>query len=240
DYSKPSHEGYKNTIELPEGNNVVPLLSDTIRTVQDGCSFLRLWFEDPNQHLKDFLKIVNSLDLNGDNEKRTRMHLFYFSFRDQASNWLKRLPAGSISTCGPHDTQYCMENLNQAFVEYASLRIDEAGGKWYTFKPEQNNLGDTYNPSWKSHPNLRWNQVLPFGIVRDVEVHIGRLKLLNDFYVIELKKDPETPLLVGSGFLATSNTVIDCRKAKISIGEGITRSVFIVKGIELGEEEAPY
>ncbi|GJV80251.1 hypothetical protein Tco_1516121 [Tanacetum coccineum] len=56
---------------------------------------------------------------------------------------------------GPHDTQYCMENPEQAFVDYASSRTDEAGGKWYTFKPEQNNLGDTYNPSWKSHPNLR-------------------------------------------------------------------------------------
>nr|GEW26330.1 solute carrier family 35 member F1-like [Tanacetum cinerariifolium] len=32
DYSKPSHEGYINTIELPEGNNVVPFRSDTIRT----------------------------------------------------------------------------------------------------------------------------------------------------------------------------------------------------------------
>nr|GEW39881.1 MAK10-like protein [Tanacetum cinerariifolium] len=31
DYSKPSHEGYRNTIELPEENNVVPLRSDTIR-----------------------------------------------------------------------------------------------------------------------------------------------------------------------------------------------------------------
>ncbi|GKD13330.1 hypothetical protein Tco_1197737, partial [Tanacetum coccineum] len=30
DYSKPSHEGYKNTIELPVGNNVVPLRFDTI------------------------------------------------------------------------------------------------------------------------------------------------------------------------------------------------------------------
>ncbi|GJY07640.1 MAK10-like protein, partial [Tanacetum coccineum] len=29
---------------------------------------------------------------------------------------------------GPHDTQYYMENLKQAFVEYASSRIDEAGG----------------------------------------------------------------------------------------------------------------
>nr|GEX19770.1 reverse transcriptase domain-containing protein [Tanacetum cinerariifolium] len=30
-YSKPSHEGYRNTIELPAGNNVVPLRFDTIR-----------------------------------------------------------------------------------------------------------------------------------------------------------------------------------------------------------------
>ncbi|GJW60674.1 hypothetical protein Tco_0110009 [Tanacetum coccineum] len=51
-----------------------------------------------------------------------------------------------------------MEDPKQAFVEYASSRTDEAGGKWYTFKPEQNNLGDTYNPTWKSLPNLRWRQ----------------------------------------------------------------------------------
>ncbi|GKB00547.1 MAK10-like protein [Tanacetum coccineum] len=80
----------------------------------------------------------------------------------------------------------------------------------------------------------------PVGIVKDVEVHIGKLKLLNDFYVIDMKKDPETPLLVGRGFLATANAVIDCRMAKIAVGEGITRSVFGVKGVDLGEEEAPY
>ncbi|GJS16579.1 hypothetical protein Tco_0411051 [Tanacetum coccineum] len=61
DYSKPSHEGYMNTIELPEGNNVVPLRSDSIR-------------------------------------ERKRLRLFQFSLRHQASNWLERLPAGSIST----------------------------------------------------------------------------------------------------------------------------------------------
>ncbi|GJQ99006.1 MAK10-like protein [Tanacetum coccineum] len=77
----------------------------------------------------------------------------------------------------------------------------------------------------KSYPN---------GIVKDVEVHIGKLKLLNDFYVIDMKKDPETPLLVGRGFLATANAVIDYKMAKIAIGEGITRSVFGVKGANLG------
>nr|GEZ14015.1 hypothetical protein [Tanacetum cinerariifolium] len=76
--------------------------------------------------------------------------------------------------------------------------------------------------------------------VKDVEVHIGKMKLLNDFYVIDIKKDPETLLLVGRGFLATANAVIDCRIAKIVVGEGITRLVFGVKGVNLGEEEAPY
>nr|GEZ31693.1 hypothetical protein [Tanacetum cinerariifolium]GEZ31701.1 hypothetical protein [Tanacetum cinerariifolium] len=80
----------------------------------------------------------------------------------------------------------------------------------------------------------------PIGIVRDIEVYIWIIKLLNDFYVIDMKKDPKTPLLVGRGFLATSNAVIDCRKAKIVVGEGTTRSMFGVKGIELGQEEASY
>ncbi|GJX58016.1 hypothetical protein Tco_0289406 [Tanacetum coccineum] len=70
DYSIPSHEGYRNTIELPIGNNVVPLRFDTIWLVQNRCSFHELWSEDPNQYLKDFLKLVDSLDLN-----RERTHL---------------------------------------------------------------------------------------------------------------------------------------------------------------------
>ncbi|GJZ29701.1 zinc finger, CCHC-type containing protein [Tanacetum coccineum] len=98
DYSKPSHEGYRNTIELPIGNNVVPLRSDTIRLVQNGCLFYGLRSEDPNKHLKDFLKLVDSLDLDGENRERTRLCLFQFPLRDRASNWLERLPAGSITT----------------------------------------------------------------------------------------------------------------------------------------------
>ncbi|GJV86501.1 MAK10-like protein [Tanacetum coccineum] len=285
-------------------------------------------------------------------------------FHHFINNDLEYLRGGKICS-GPHDTRYCMENPEQAFVDYASSRNDEAGGKWFTLKPDQNNLSDTYNPSWKSHPNLRrrqpqnsqnnfsnppnrfqpngsflnrsfnnnpqnfnnqsnlegsvsnfmasqdarlskfeadfkqqqsemtnkidtilkaitdqitralpsdtvlevlahapiYNAILdkyveslelgknrfafiqdgtksyPIRIVKDVEVHIGRLKLLNEFYVIDMKKDPETPLLVERGFLATVNAVIDCRKAKIAVGEGITRSVFRVKEINLDGKE---
>ncbi|GJU00642.1 hypothetical protein Tco_1110980 [Tanacetum coccineum] len=74
-YFKPSHEGYRNTIELPDENNVVPLRSDTIRLVQNGCPFHGFQSEDPNQHLKDFLKLVDSLDFDVENRERTHMQI---------------------------------------------------------------------------------------------------------------------------------------------------------------------
>ena len=99
EYSRPSHQGYRNTIELNQGANVTPLRSDTIRLVQSGCAFHGLRSEDPNQHLRDFLKIVDSIDLGVNTREATRLRLFQFSLRDQASQWLERLPAGSITTC---------------------------------------------------------------------------------------------------------------------------------------------
>ncbi|GJS07548.1 zinc finger, CCHC-type containing protein [Tanacetum coccineum] len=109
DYSKPSHEGYRNTIEFPVGNNMVPFRSDTIRLVQNGCSFHGLWSEDPNQHLKDSLKLADSFDLDGENRERMRLRLFQFSLRDQASNWLERLSAGSITTWEDLATRFLVQ-----------------------------------------------------------------------------------------------------------------------------------
>ncbi|GJV90201.1 hypothetical protein Tco_1538014 [Tanacetum coccineum] len=80
DYSKPSHEGYRNTIEHLVGNNVVPLRSDTIQFVQNGCSFHELRSEDPNQHLKDFLKLVTHLTLTMKIGKERACVYFNFPF----------------------------------------------------------------------------------------------------------------------------------------------------------------
>ncbi|GKC53413.1 MAK10-like protein, partial [Tanacetum coccineum] len=236
---------------------------------------------------KDFAKPVKAIALPQDVPSTSDRHLI------KLENQVQRTQVNKVTTSceicsGPHDTQYCMEDPEQAFVEYASSRTDEAGGKWYTCKPEKNNIGDTYNPSWRSHPNLslelgknesafvqgevlakmeepklftlpcRLGDSKPFDtladlgscvniiplylfkklniglleetdrifgladgtksypvrIVKDVEVHIEKLKLLNDFYMIDMKTDPETPLLVGRGFLATANAVIDCTSTK--------------------------
>ncbi|GJW75112.1 hypothetical protein Tco_0134482 [Tanacetum coccineum] len=59
----------------------------------------------------------------------------------------------------------------------------------------------------------------PVGIIKDVEVRIGKLKLLNDFYVIDIKKDPKTTLLVGRGFLATTNAGVQSRELGSTILE---------------------
>jgi hypothetical protein len=98
EYSRPSHQVYRNTIELTQGANVSPLRFDTIRLVQSGCAFHGICSEDPNQNLKDFLKIVFSIDLDVETRETTRLRLFQFSLRDQASQWLERFLTGSITS----------------------------------------------------------------------------------------------------------------------------------------------
>ncbi|GJU71715.1 MAK10-like protein [Tanacetum coccineum] len=80
----------------------------------------------------------------------------------------------------------------------------------------------------------------PVGIMKNIEVHVGKLKLFEDFHVVDMEREPTCPLLVGRGFFATSNVVIDCKKAKIAVGEGLTRSIFEVRELDFGEENMPY
>ncbi|GJZ31977.1 MAK10-like protein [Tanacetum coccineum] len=312
-------------------SSVVPLRSDTIRLVQNGCSFHGLRSEDPNQHLKDFLKLVDSLNLDGENKERKRLRLFQFSLRDEASNWLERLLAGSITTWEDLTTrfldqffpsgrtaklhndilmfqQHHGESLSEAWTRFKDLlkKVPHHEGLVSEFMASQDASLSKFEADFKQYQSKMTNKIdtvlkaiiyriagilpsdtvnnlklsaalvllgdskpfdtladlgscvniiplylfkklniglleetdyifrladrtksYPVGIVKDVEVHIGKQKLLNDFYVIDMKKDPETPLLVGRGFLATANTIIDCRMDKITVGEGITRKDFL-------------
>ncbi|GJT93949.1 hypothetical protein Tco_1082794 [Tanacetum coccineum] len=202
DYSKPSYEDFRNTIELPEGNNVdllqkfphhvidlwlqVQIFHDhvnpaTRRTIDQSAGGklrdknnkeswalledLALYDNESWNDPRDFTKPVKAISLPQDVPSTSDRHLIELEnqFQRLMEAYLatkKHVQVNKISSSceicnGPYDTQYCMENPEQAFVEYASSHTDEARGKWYTFKTKQNNLGDTYNPSWKSHPNLR-------------------------------------------------------------------------------------
>nr|GEY33262.1 MAK10-like protein [Tanacetum cinerariifolium] len=136
-YSKPSNEGYRNTIELPEGKNVVPL-----RLVQTDA------------HSTDFVKAISlSQDVPSTSDcrlielKNQVQRLMEAHLAPKQPIQVNKISSSCEICNGPHDTEYCMENLKQPFVNYASSRTDEAEGKWFTSKPKQNNLGDTYNPS---------------------------------------------------------------------------------------------
>nr|GEW72619.1 zinc finger, CCHC-type [Tanacetum cinerariifolium] len=162
DYSKPSNEGYKNTIELPEGNNAVPLRSDTIRLVQNRCSFHALRSEDPNQHLKDFIKLVDPLDLNGRTVKLRNDILMFQQHQGESlseawtrfKNLLQKFPHHSIDRW----------LLIQFFYDHVSFHLKceidrAAGGKLHDKNTKE---------SWEIIENLtlynheRWNDSKDF------------------------------------------------------------------------------
>ncbi|GJU69200.1 hypothetical protein Tco_1255459 [Tanacetum coccineum] len=111
DYSRPSHEGYRNTIELPAGNNV----------------------NDP----RDFAKPVKAITLPQDVPSTSDCHLIKLGNQVQClmeaylastqSNQVHKITTLCEICSGPYDTQNCLENPEQAFVEYASSRTDETG-----------------------------------------------------------------------------------------------------------------
>ena len=54
--------------------------------------------EDPNEHLGRFLKMANTVKLNGVRPKVIKLNLFTFSLRDTAATWYESLPYGSVGT----------------------------------------------------------------------------------------------------------------------------------------------
>ena len=54
--------------------------------------------EDPNEHLVRFLRMANTVKLNGVRPEVIKLHLFPFSLRDIAATWYESLPYGSVDT----------------------------------------------------------------------------------------------------------------------------------------------
>nr|GEU61979.1 MAK10-like protein [Tanacetum cinerariifolium] len=84
DYSKPSHKGYMNTIELRVGNNVVPLRSDTIRgklrdrNAKESWALLEdlaLYNNESWNNPRDFAKLVKAISLPQDVPSTSDHHL---------------------------------------------------------------------------------------------------------------------------------------------------------------------
>nr|GEU76929.1 PDR ABC-type transporter family protein [Tanacetum cinerariifolium] len=116
DYSKPSNEGYRNTIEIPVGNNVVPLRSDTIRDFAKPVKAISLPQDVPSTSDRRLIELENQIQCF------MEAHLA----PTQPTQVNKITSSCEICSC-PHDTQYYMENPKQAFVDYTSSRTNETG-----------------------------------------------------------------------------------------------------------------
>nr|GEU47693.1 hypothetical protein [Tanacetum cinerariifolium] len=243
DYSKPSHEGYRNTIELPAGNNVYCIEDPEQAFVDYASSCTDEAGEEPELTLEDEFQ---DFHLNLPVLEVLAHAQVYNAILDQYVESLELGKNGSAFVQGeiPEKiedprlfTLPCRLGDSKPFDALADLGSCVNIIPLYLFKKLDIILLEETDHIFGLADGTK---SYPVEIVKDVKVHIGKLKLLNDFYVINMKKDPETPLLVGREFLTTANAVIDYKMAKIAVGEGITRSVFDVKGVDLSEEEAPY
>ncbi|GJX18114.1 hypothetical protein Tco_0218946 [Tanacetum coccineum] len=137
DYSKPSHEGYRNTFELPAENNMNHLNQsaggkrfgtfnpEDLAILED----LALYDNESWNDLRDFAKPVKAITLPQDGPSTSDRRLIELENQVQrlmdaylASTQLTQVNkiTASCEICnGPHDTHNCKEGPKQACVDYA-------------------------------------------------------------------------------------------------------------------------
>ncbi|GJS37590.1 MAK10-like protein [Tanacetum coccineum] len=125
---------------------------------------------------------------------------------------------------GPHDTQYCMEDPEQAFVEYASSRTDEAGDARLTkfeadFKQQQSEMTNKIDTVLKVIID-RMTGALPSDTVKNPK--------LSTYPVLSARSYPTEDLQCSTHVYGSINTIV--RKNEDSCKEEP----------EAGEQEVEY
>ena len=78
-----------------EANNFEP--KPTLITMVQQHQYTRHPSEDPNEHIGRFLRMANTLKLNGVRPEVINMQLFPLSIRDKLAIWFESLPYGSVN-----------------------------------------------------------------------------------------------------------------------------------------------
>ncbi|GKE35488.1 hypothetical protein Tco_1454810 [Tanacetum coccineum] len=206
DYSKPSHEGYMNTIELPVRNKVVPLRSDTIWLVQNECSFHGLKSDDPNQHLKDFLKLVDSLNLDGENRERTclftyhgldlwlQIQIFYDHVDGTIQKGINYATGGRLRKLRPDKAWSAIERLDH--YEDEGSKVDTLMKDAISLMKRSESLfrmttNEMYRPPYEPSRQEEFEQIV-MNFILDQEERVKQLEeymrvIINDFMQLSSK-----------------------------------------------------
>ena len=100
--------------------------------------------EDPNEHLGRFLRMANTVKLNGVRPKVIKLQLFPFSLRDIATTWFDSLPYGSVNT---------WEELMEAYLSifFPLSLTSEQRGEITTFKQGED---ESLYTAWERYKRL--------------------------------------------------------------------------------------
>ncbi|GJW85692.1 hypothetical protein Tco_0158837 [Tanacetum coccineum] len=83
-------------------------------------------------------------------------------FAPQSSVQVNKISSLCEISSGLHDTQHCMENPKQAFVDYASSRTDEAVGLVSNFMASQDARLSKFEADFKQQQSEMTNKIDTF------------------------------------------------------------------------------
>ena len=108
-------------------------LKPTLMTMVRKLQFTGHPSKDPNENLGRFIRMANTVKLNGVRLDVIKLQLFPFSLRDVATTWFDSLPVGSVNT---------WEKLVEAFMSrfFPPALIDERRGKIIVFKQGEDEI----------------------------------------------------------------------------------------------------
>nr|GEX34654.1 reverse transcriptase domain-containing protein [Tanacetum cinerariifolium] len=91
EHSRPNQAGFQNSITFPEEQTGEVLDAHDIWLIQSMCKFHGLDTENPYDHIRLFLSIVDNIQADGATKDASWLRFFYFTLKGEAKKWLERL-----------------------------------------------------------------------------------------------------------------------------------------------------
>nr|GEX75356.1 hypothetical protein [Tanacetum cinerariifolium] len=153
------------------------------RLVQNRCSFHRLRSEDPNQHLKDFLKLVDSLDLDVANREMTTSKLcndilMFQQHQDESLSEAWTHFKDSLQKVPHHEMFRLLKELTTSRTPKKVLAREEAR------YPITKNVNAISFVKIKKDKNIENNKVVEYNVIK-----LSELNAIEPKEEVDMKKE---------------------------------------------------
>nr|GEV00570.1 retrovirus-related Pol polyprotein from transposon TNT 1-94 [Tanacetum cinerariifolium] len=194
-------------------------------------------WNDPRDFAKPIKAIASPQDISNTSDRRLIelenqvQHLMEAHLAPTQPTQVNKITTSCEICSGPHDTQYCMKDPEQAFVEYASLRTDRTGSRKFTTNQGPRSFNKAAN-SWKEKPNFNWPHAQTFISPRN-----GSFSTYSSNYQTKIEKELiDFGATEEEGSVEPSKTNYTSRKNADEIDEEVESEKEVKEEIE-GEAE---